>query len=102
MEYYVGNEYSDPEMQETLPEPPLFDKLTRNILASNACVTKFKIIQVRRLHNFNLFKSRIFHRNKLSWTSLASCYEYLKGRFSMEIYFQKFVSREKMSYYHYL
>merc|ERR1711934_326465 len=41
--YYVSNEYSDPEMQETPPETPLFDKLTRNILASNPRVTKFKI-----------------------------------------------------------
>ena len=43
MGYYVSNEYSDPEMQETPPETPLFDKLTRNILASNPRVTKFKI-----------------------------------------------------------
>merc|ERR1712156_1104592 len=41
--YYVSNEYNDPEMQETPPEQPLFDKLTRNILASNPRVTKFKI-----------------------------------------------------------
>ena len=41
--YYVSNEYDDPEMQETPPETPLFDKLTRNILASNPRVTKFKI-----------------------------------------------------------
>merc|ERR1712025_413426 len=41
--YYVSNEYSDPEMQETPPETPVFDKLTRNILASNPRVTKFKI-----------------------------------------------------------
>lgn len=41
--YYVSNEYSDPEMQETPPEKPVFDKLTRNILASNPRVTKFKI-----------------------------------------------------------
>ena len=43
MVYYVRNEYSDPEMHETPPETPLFDKLTRNILASNPRVTKFKI-----------------------------------------------------------
>jgi len=41
--YYVSNEYSDPEMQETPPENPVFDKLNRNILASNPRVTKFKI-----------------------------------------------------------
>ena len=32
--YYVSNEYQDAEMQETPPEQPLFDKLTRNILVS--------------------------------------------------------------------
>ena len=41
--YYVSNEYNDPELQETPPEQPAFDKLTRNILASNPRVTKFKI-----------------------------------------------------------
>merc|ERR1712018_1026339 len=41
--YYVSNEYDDPEMQETPPEQPVFEKLTRNILASNPRVTKFKI-----------------------------------------------------------
>ena len=35
MGYYASNEHSDPEMKETTPETPLFDKLTRNILASN-------------------------------------------------------------------
>jgi hypothetical protein len=60
--YYASNEYSDPEMQETPPETPLFDQLTRNILASNPRVTKFKFFleknsQVRCLHNFNIFKS---------------------------------------------
>merc|ERR1712088_1172572 len=41
--YYVCNEYTDPEMQETPPEKPDFDKLQRNILASNPRVTKFKV-----------------------------------------------------------
>ena len=41
--YYVSNEYQDPELQENPPEQPIFDKLTRNILASNPRVTKFKI-----------------------------------------------------------
>ena len=56
--YYVSNEYDDPEMQETPPETPLFDKLTRNILASNPRVTKFKInwdnttSQVRKLIHY--------------------------------------------------
>jgi histone chaperone ASF1 len=41
--YYVSNDYDDPEMTETPPEQPVFDRLTRNILASNPRVTKFKI-----------------------------------------------------------
>jgi len=41
--YYVCNEYTDPEMQETPPETPDFDKLQRNIVAENPRVTKFKI-----------------------------------------------------------
>merc|ERR1719266_1281663 len=41
--YYVSNEHTDPELQETPPEKPDFDKLQRNILASNPRVTKFKI-----------------------------------------------------------
>merc|ERR1712088_1118734 len=41
--YYVSNEYTDPELQETPPEKPDFEKLQRNILASNPRVTKFKI-----------------------------------------------------------
>lgn len=41
--YYVSNDYLDPELKETPPSSPLFDKLQRNILASNPRVTKFKI-----------------------------------------------------------
>jgi histone chaperone ASF1 len=41
--YYVSNEYIDPELVETPPTEPLFEKLQRNILASNPRVTKFKI-----------------------------------------------------------
>jgi len=41
--YYVNNEYLDPELLETPPEKPDFDKLQRNILASNPRVTRFKI-----------------------------------------------------------
>merc|ERR1712018_504955 len=41
--YYVSNEYTDPELQETPPEKPDFEKLQRNILASNPRVTRFKI-----------------------------------------------------------
>jgi len=41
--YYVSNDYDDPEMTENMPDQPVFDRLTRNILASNPRVTKFKI-----------------------------------------------------------
>ena len=41
--YYVNNEYSDPELKENPPAVPQFDKLSRNILASNPRVTRFKI-----------------------------------------------------------
>jgi len=41
--YYVCNEYTDPELQETPPEKPDFEKLQRNIVAENPRVTKFKI-----------------------------------------------------------
>lgn len=41
--YFINNEYSDPEMRENLPSPPQFDKVIRNILASEPRVTRFKI-----------------------------------------------------------
>lgn len=41
--YYVNIDYTDPELIETNPSPPLWDKLQRNILATNPRVTKFKI-----------------------------------------------------------
>jgi len=41
--YYVSNDYTDPEMKENNPSPPQWDKLQRNILATNPRVTKFKI-----------------------------------------------------------
>jgi len=41
--YYVNNSYTDPEMQESPPDVPVFDKLQRNILGSQPRVTKFKI-----------------------------------------------------------
>ncbi|XP_074601847.1 histone chaperone ASF1-like [Brevipalpus obovatus] len=41
--YYVNNEYSDAELRENPPTQPQFDKLQRNILATNPRVTKFKI-----------------------------------------------------------
>ncbi|KAJ8951156.1 hypothetical protein NQ318_021600 [Aromia moschata] len=41
--YFINNEYSDPELKENLPSPPQFDKVIRNILASEPRVTRFKI-----------------------------------------------------------
>ncbi|XP_034656494.1 histone chaperone asf1 [Drosophila subobscura] len=41
--YYVNNDYGEQEMRENPPTKPLFDKLTRNILASKPRVTRFKI-----------------------------------------------------------
>lgn len=41
--YYVNNEYTDQELRENPPSVPLFDKLQRNILATNPRVTRFKI-----------------------------------------------------------
>lgn len=41
--YYVNNSYIDPELVENQPSAPLYDKLQRNILATNPRVTRFKI-----------------------------------------------------------
>lgn len=41
--YFINNDYTDPELKEMPPAKPLFDKLTRNILASKPRVTRFKI-----------------------------------------------------------
>jgi histone chaperone ASF1 len=41
--YYVNNEYGDPELKENPPSVPQFDKLIRNILATNPRVTRFKV-----------------------------------------------------------
>ncbi|KPM04189.1 histone chaperone asf1-like protein, partial [Sarcoptes scabiei] len=41
--YYVNNEYTDPELRENPPSIPQFDKLQRNILATDPRITKFKI-----------------------------------------------------------
>lgn len=41
--YFVNNEYTDPEMRENPPPKPLYDQLTRNILATKPRVTRFKI-----------------------------------------------------------
>jgi len=41
--YFVNNEYVDPELTENPPEKPDFDKLQRDILATNPRVTNIKI-----------------------------------------------------------
>lgn len=41
--YYVNNEYMNPELRENPPSVPQFDKLQRNILATDPRITKFKI-----------------------------------------------------------
>lgn len=41
--YYVNNEYTDPELKENPPTIPQFEKMQRNILATNPRVTRFKI-----------------------------------------------------------
>ncbi|XP_025077641.1 histone chaperone asf1b-B-like [Pomacea canaliculata] len=41
--YFVNNEYEDPEFKENPPAVPLFDKITRNILAEKPRVTRFNI-----------------------------------------------------------
>lgn len=41
--YYVSNEYTDAELRENPPPVPQFDKLQRNILATDPRITKFKI-----------------------------------------------------------
>jgi len=41
--YYVNNDYTDPELRENPPEIPQFDKVQKNILATNPRVTRFKI-----------------------------------------------------------
>jgi len=41
--YYVNNDYVDPELRETPPPTPQYDKLQRDIFASKPIVTRFKI-----------------------------------------------------------
>ena len=41
--YYVNNDYVDPELRETPPPTPMYDKLQRDIFASKPIVTRFKI-----------------------------------------------------------
>lgn len=41
--YFVNNDYVDQEIRENPPPKPMFDKLTRNILATKPRVTRFKI-----------------------------------------------------------
>lgn len=41
--YFINNEYSELELRENPPSPPQFDKVVRNILASEPRVTRFKV-----------------------------------------------------------
>lgn len=41
--YFINNDYVDTELRENPPAKPLFDKMTRNILATKPRVTRFKI-----------------------------------------------------------
>jgi len=49
--YYINNEYTEPELREVNPSPPQWDKLQRNILATNPRVTKFKINWDNKIDN---------------------------------------------------
>jgi len=41
--FYVNNEYTEQELKENPPSTPQYDKLLRNILATQPRVTRFKI-----------------------------------------------------------
>lgn len=41
--YFINNDYTDQELKEVPPPKPIFEKLTRNILATKPRVTRFKI-----------------------------------------------------------
>jgi histone chaperone ASF1 len=41
--YFINNDYSDAELRENPPAKPIFDRMSRNILASKPRVTRFKI-----------------------------------------------------------
>lgn len=41
--YYVNVDYADAELKENPPATPVYEKLVRNILATNPRVTRFKI-----------------------------------------------------------
>jgi hypothetical protein len=47
---FFSNDYLDPELKENPPATPLFDRLQRNILASNPRSAVTKMIRIRT-HN---------------------------------------------------
>jgi hypothetical protein len=47
-----SNDYLDPELKENPPATPLFDRLQRNILASNPRSAVTKMIRIR-IHDHN-------------------------------------------------
>lgn len=55
--YFINNDYADAELRENPPAKPLFDKLTRNILATKPRVTRFKINWDDASSNSNLASS---------------------------------------------
>lgn len=41
--YFINNDYAEPELRETPPEHPQFDKLIRNILGTKPRIKRFPI-----------------------------------------------------------
>jgi histone chaperone ASF1 len=41
--YFINNDYTDAELRENPPAKPIFERMSRNILASKPRVTRFKI-----------------------------------------------------------
>jgi histone chaperone ASF1 len=41
--YYVNNEYDTPELRESPPNPPILDRISRNILETKPRVTRWNI-----------------------------------------------------------
>ncbi|MCL4121041.1 UNVERIFIED_CONTAM: hypothetical protein GTU68_031273 [Idotea baltica] len=80
--YYVNNAYTDPELQENPPDTPIFEKLTRNILASQPRVTKFKIDWDDAKDTENIPPSD--NTNAEGVPNSQSCPEPLKMALSME------------------
>jgi len=70
--YYVNNEYTDPELKENPPAVPQFDRLTRNILATNPRVTRFKIDWCDNPNEMHLHRHQSAH-NSFPTTMMDTC-----------------------------